>query len=158
MTIKLFTYFLASPLAYLAAIVYNELMKREYSGCSRSITQSYHNKEVHNMPRPKGSKNKKKTLVGAPVEELIAQRTEARATLEAERDEVAAVVAEQRAKLKELNTEIKKIDKELGILEEQKAAAEAAAAAQAAKDAVQNKVAELMSQGMSLEEIMNKLG
>ena len=110
------------------------------------------------MPRPKGSKNKKKTLTGAPVEELIAQRTEAKAALEAERDEVAAVLAEQKARLKELNTEIKKIDKELANLAEQKAAAEAAAAAQAARDTVQNKVAELMDQGLSLEDIMNRLG
>lgn len=39
------------------------------------------------MPRPKGSKNKKKLLAGANIEELIAQRNEAKAALEAERDE-----------------------------------------------------------------------
>ena len=109
------------------------------------------------MPRPKGSKNKKKLVPADSIEALLAQRAEAKAALEVERDEVAAELAEQKAKLKELNTEIKKIDKELANLEEQKAAAEAAAAAQAAKDTVQNKVAELMAQGLSLEDIMNKL-
>lgn len=110
------------------------------------------------MPRPKGSKNKKKMVAAESIETLVAQHTEAKAALEAECDEVAAAVAEQKAKLKALNTEIKKIDKELAKLEEQKAAAEAMKAADAAKEAVQNKIAELMSQGMSLDDIMNKLG
>ena len=110
------------------------------------------------MPRPKGSKNRKNLLTGAPIGELIAQRTEAKATLEAERDEVAAVIAEQTAKLKSLKAEIKKLDKELAVLEEQKAAAEAAATAEAAKEAIQSKVAELMAEGKSLEDIMNMLG
>ena len=110
------------------------------------------------MARPKGSKNKKNRIPAESIDAIIAQRNEAKAALEAERDEVAAVVNEQKAQLKALNTEIKKIDKELAKLEEQKAAAEAMKAADAAKEAVQNKVAELMSQGMSLDDIMNKLG
>ena len=67
------------------------------------------------MPRPKGSKNKKKLLAadGVNIVELIAQRNEAKAALEAERDEVAAVVAEQTAKLKALKADIKKLDKEM---------------------------------------------
>ena len=110
------------------------------------------------MPRPKGSKNKKKLPAGANIEELIAQRSEAKAALEAERDEQAAVVAEETAKLKSIKAEIKKLDKELVVLEEQKAVAEAAAAAEAAKEAVQSKIAELMAEGKSLEDIMNMLG
>jgi peptidoglycan hydrolase CwlO-like protein len=110
------------------------------------------------MPRPKGSKNKKKLLAGANIEELIAQRNEAKAALEAERDEQAAVVAEETAKLKSIKAEIKRLDKELVVLDEQKVAAEAAAAAEAAKEAVQSKIAELMAEGKSLEDIMNMLG
>ena len=112
------------------------------------------------MPRPKGSKNKKKLLAadGVNIDELITQRNEAKGALEAERDEVAAVVAEQTAKLKALKADIKKLDKELVLLEEQKAAAEAAEAAKAAKEALQGKIDELLAQGKSLEDIMNMLG
>ena len=120
----------------------------------------HHDKEEKTMPRPKGSKNKKKRIVveGMSVEELIAQRTEAKNALEAERDEVAAVVAEQNAKLKAIKSDIRKLDKELAQLEEQKAAAEAAAATDAAKAAVQGKIDELLAQGKTLDDIMNMLG
>ena len=110
------------------------------------------------MPRPKGSKNKKKMLAGANIEELITQRLEAKANLEAERDELAAVVAEHTANLKAIKAELKKIDKDLAALEAQKAAEEAQKAAAAAKEAVQSKIEELMAQGKSLEDIMNMLG
>ena len=57
-----------------------------------------------------------------------------------------------------IKAEINKLDKELVVLEEQKAAAEAAATAEAVKEAVQSTVAELMAEGKSLEDIMNMLG
>ena len=57
-----------------------------------------------------------------------------------------------------IKAEIKKLDKELIVLEEQKVAAEAAAAAEAAKEAVQSKIEALMAEGKSLEDIMNMLG
>lgn len=111
------------------------------------------------MARPKGSKNKKKFINGdLPLEELIAQRAEAKAALEAERDELAAAVAEQNAKLKEFKSQIKKLDKELSALEEQKTVAAAAAAATAAKEAVQSRVEALLAEGKSLDDIMNLLG
>ena len=131
--------------------------------CSRRPEMNnnhYHNKEEKTMPRPKGSKNKKKRIAveGMSVEELIAQRTEAKAALEAERDEVAAVAAEQKARLKALKSDIRKLDKELAQLEAQKAAAEAATAAEAAKAALQVKIDELLAQGKTLDDIMNMLG
>jgi Tfp pilus assembly protein FimV len=92
------------------------------------------------------------------IDELIVRRNEAKAALEAERDEVAAVVAEQTAKLKTIKADIKKLDKELAMLGEQKAAADAEAAAQAVKAALQGKIDELLAQGKSLEEIMDMLG
>ena len=58
---------------------------------------------------PKESKNKKKLAAsdGISLEEMIAQRSEAVAALEAERDEVAAAVAEQNARLKEIKSQLK---------------------------------------------------
>ena len=92
------------------------------------------------------------------LDALITQKQEEKAALEAQRDEVAAVVAEHTANLKAIKAELKKADKELADLEAQKAAVEAAAAAAAAKEAVQSKIDELMAQGKSLEDIMNLLG
>lgn len=110
------------------------------------------------MARPKGSKNKKKIAAGASVDELIAQRLEAKAALEAERDELTAVVAENTKNLRAVKYQIKKLDKEVAAYEAQKAAAEAAEAAAAAKEAVQAKIEELLASGKSLDEIMNLLG
>lgn len=109
------------------------------------------------MPRPKGSKNKKKLVPADNLDALIAQKQEEKAALEAQRDEIAAVVAEHTANLKSIKAELKKADKELASLEAQKAAAEAAAAA-AAKEAVQAKIDALMAEGKSLDDIMNMLG
>ena len=127
--------------------------------CSRRPEVDNQLKEDETMPRPKGRKNKKKRIAveGMSIEELIAQRTEAKAALEAEQDEVAAVVAEQKATLKALKAEIKKLDKELAQLEAQKSAAESAAAAEAAKAALQGKIDDLLAQGKSLDDIMNML-
>lgn len=110
------------------------------------------------MARPKGSKNKKKVSTGANLDDLIAQRLEEKAVLEAERDEIAAVVAENAAKLRAVKYQIKKLDKQVAAYEAEKAAIAAAAEAAAAKEAVQAKVDELMASGKSLDEIMGMLG
>lgn len=126
--------------------------------CTRTPGEKNIQQEETAMPRPKGSKNRKKLVPAENLDALIAQKQEENAALEAQRDEVAAVVAEHTANLKAIKAELKKADRELAGLEAQKAAVEAAAAAAAAKEAVQAKIDELMAQGKSLEDIMNLLG
>ena len=110
------------------------------------------------MPRPKGSKNKKNRETAPSVEEVIAQRTEAKAALEAQRDEILAEIAEKKAELKAVRAEIKKIDTALAKIEADKAAAEAQAAKEAAHAAVEEKINALLAEGKSMEDILNKLG
>lgn len=99
------------------------------------------------MPRPKGSKNKKKRETALSVEEVIAQRTEAKAALEAQRDEIIAEIAEKKAELKAVRAEIKKIDTAL-----------AKAATEAAHVAVEDKINALLAEGKSMEDILSLLG
>lgn len=116
--------------------------------------------EGHRFHTTKGEQEQKKLAVSdvLSLEEMIAQRSEAVAALEAERDAGAAAVAEQKTRLKEIKSQIKKLEKELDALTEQKAAEEAAAAAAAAKEAVRNRIDALLAEGKSLEDIMNMLG
>jgi ribosomal protein L34E len=115
-------------------------------------------KEENTMPRPKGSKNKKNRTPAENLDALIAQKQEEKAALEAQRDEIAAVVEAQKNELKAVKAELKKVDKALTGLEAEKAANEAAVAAAAAKEAVQSRIDALLSEGKTLDEIMEMLG
>jgi phage shock protein A len=115
-------------------------------------------KEENTMPRPKGSKNKKNRIPVENLDALIAQKQEEKAALEAQRDEIAAVVEAQKNELKAVKADLKKIDKALAGLEAEKAANEAAVAAAAAKEALQSRIDALLSEGKTLDEIMEKLG
>lgn len=103
------------------------------------------------MPRPKGSKNKKKIAPATNLEELIAQKS-------AQRDELGARFTELATELKSIKSEYKKVEKELSALQEQKAAADAAREAEERRKAVQDKIDQLVSEGKSLEDIMSMLG
>ncbi len=109
------------------------------------------------MPRPKGSKNKAKASKNISLDALIAEASEAVTSLEKEVNAIEAEIAEQTAKLKALKVDLKKATKKLQGYEEQKALEEAAAAAAAAKEALSEKIDELLNDGMSLEDILEKL-
>ena len=109
------------------------------------------------MGRPKGSKNKKKCVTGASIDELIAQRLEAKAALEEEFNAIKASMEEQATRARAIKADVKKLVKELEQLYVQKEAEEAAAKEAAAREVVQNKVSQLMAEGKSLEEIMSML-
>ena len=109
------------------------------------------------MPRPKGSKNKAKASKNISLDALIAEASEAVTSLEEEVNAIEAGIAEQTAKLKALKVDLKKATKKLQGYEEQKALEEAAAAAAAAKEALSEKIDELLNDGMSLEDILEKL-
>ena len=109
------------------------------------------------MPRPKGSKNKAKISKEDSLETLIAEESESIASLEEELSAVEAEIAELTAKQKSLKADLKKASKKLHAYEEKKAQEEAVAAAAAAKEALSDKIDELLQNGMSLEDILNKL-
>lgn len=110
------------------------------------------------MGRPKGSKNKKKRVTGASIDELIAQRLEAKAALEEEFNAIKASMEEQATRARAIKADIKKLVKELDQLNAQKEAEEVAAKEAVAREAVQNKITQLMAEGKSLDDIMRMLG
>lgn len=114
-------------------------------------------REEKQMPRPKGSKNRKKAPVDQPLDALIAEVKEAIAGLEEEKGAVEAVIAENNTKLKAIKADLKKAAKKLEDYEAEQASKAAAEAAAAAKGALQSKIDELVSSGVSVEEILEKL-
>ena len=106
------------------------------------------------MPRPKGSKNKPKT-VKATVD-FAAQITEKQAAKEAATVEIASITANidvLKADLKTKKAALKSIDKEIARIEAKKIkAAESAKKVEA--EAVLKK---LLASGMTADEILEKL-
>lgn len=115
------------------------------------------------MPRTKGSKNKVKAA-GVDYENLIA-------AAQKEKEEAEAEVAKTNASIEELKTDlqsmketlkmqkadVKAAEKKLTKLEEKKAKADIAAEAEAKKIQAQEKINQLLTNGMSADEILEKL-
>lgn len=115
------------------------------------------------MPRTKGSKNKVK-VAGSDYAALIAQAQK-------EKEEAEAEVAKTNASIDELKTDlrsmketlkmqkadVKAAEKKLTKLEEEKAKADAAAEAEAKKMQAQEMINQLLADGMSADEILEKL-
>lgn len=114
--------------------------------------------EVSHMPRPKGSKNKPKT-VKATVD-FAAQIAEKQATKEAAAAEIASITANidaLKADLKTKKASLKKLDKELVKLESKKKDAETKAAESAKKAEAEDVLKKLLASGMTADEILAKL-
>ena len=114
--------------------------------------------EVSHMPRPKGSKNKPKT-VKATVD-FAAQISEKQSAKEAVTAEIASITANidsLKADLKERKSSLKAIDKEIVKLEAKKAKADAKAAEEAKKTEAESVLKKLLDEGMSADEIIAKL-
>ena len=110
------------------------------------------------MPRPKGSKNKPKT-VKATVD-FAAQIAEKQSAKEAAAAEIASITANidtLKADLKEKKTALKVTQKELTKLEAMKAAADQKAAEVAKKNEAEAVLKKLLASGMSADEILEKL-
>ncbi len=110
------------------------------------------------MPRPKGSKNKKKAAtVNVDYATQISEKQAAKADLiqqiESKTEELAALKTE----LKTLNAQVKLLDKEIAKLETAQAAHAAAEAEAAQKAELEEVLKKLMADGMSTQEIMDKL-
>lgn len=109
------------------------------------------------MPRTKGSKNKKSLTVDYAA--LIAEKQAEKDAAANEITAVAANIEELKAELKSKKTAAKKLNKELAKLVAKKAAVEVeAAAAEAAKRGeAEAMLKKLLAEGMSADEIIDKL-
>ena len=114
--------------------------------------------EVSPMPRPKGSKNKPKT-VKATVD-FAAQITEKQAAKEAATVEIASITANidvLKADLKTKKAALKSIDKEIARIEAKKVKAETKAAESAKKAEAEDVLKKLLASGVSADDILAKL-
>lgn len=110
------------------------------------------------MPRPKGSKNKPKT-VKATVD-FAAQIAEKQSAKEAATAEIASITANidsLKADLKEKKAALKTAQKELTSLERKKSIADAKATEEAKKAEAEEVLKKLLASGMSADEILAKL-
>ena len=108
------------------------------------------------MPRTKGSKNKPKTVT-ADFATQIAEKQSAREALSAEIASVIANIDSLKADLKEKKASLKAIDKEIVKLEAKKEKADAKAAEEAKKEEAESVLKKLLAEGMSADEIFEKL-
>lgn len=109
------------------------------------------------MARPKGSKNKSKVLDGIDYAAQIAEKNAAAESLAQEiaaiGDNIGALNAQRKAKHVELN----KLNKEIAKLEKKKADADAKVAEAAKKAEAEDVLKKLLAEGMSTDEILEKL-
>ena len=108
------------------------------------------------MPRPKGSKNKKK-LVSVDYDTQLAQKVEERAAMEAEAQSVHAEMDKLKARAKEIKKSETKIAREIAKLTELKAAADAEKEKAEKSKQLDAKIAALMGDGKSIDEILSAL-
>ena len=107
------------------------------------------------MPRPKGSKNKK--IAAAGVDEQISELNAQKLDLETAQAAIIASIAESNAQLKSNKKDLKTIEKKIRKLEAKKAEADAAAAVALAQEEIQKRIAALVAEGTSLDDILDKL-
>jgi chromosome segregation ATPase len=115
------------------------------------------------MPRTKGSKNKVKAA-GVDYENLIAAAQKEKEEAEAEVAKTNASIEELKTDLQSMKetlkmqkTDVKAAEKKLTKLEEKKAKADIAAEAEAKKVQAQEMINQLLANGMSADEILEKL-
>lgn len=109
------------------------------------------------MARPKGSKNKKRVPAVGDYTAQIEEQKAAKADLENEQATILGVIKSNQDRLKDVKKEIRSVEKEIAKLEAKKAQADAAAAAALMQEEVQKRVAELIAEGKTLEDILEKL-
>ena len=107
------------------------------------------------MPRTKGSKNKPK--VTNDFASRIAEKHESVTSLTAEITSITANIDTLKADLKEKKAALKFAQKELTKLETKKAAADQKAAEAAKKNEAEKLVKKLLAEGVSADDIIEKL-
>ena len=105
------------------------------------------------MARPKGSKNKTRTVKAAvDYAAVVAEKAAEKEKIESEVAALTANIDDLKAQLKTKKTELKAATKNLA-----KAAAEAKAAEEAKKGEAEDVLKKLLASGMTAEEILAKL-
>ena len=110
------------------------------------------------MPRPKGSKNKPKTV--KTTVDFAAQLAKKQSAKEAVTAEIASITANidaLKADLKTKKVELKTIDKEIARIEAKKVKAETKATEAAKKAEAEDVLKKLLASGMTADEILAKL-
>ena len=108
------------------------------------------------MPRTKGSTNKPKTVT-ADFATQIVEKQSAKEALTAEIASITANIDTLKADLKAKKAALRKAEKEVATLEEKKAKADAKAAEEAKKAEAESVLKKLLAEGMSADEILEKL-
>ena len=108
------------------------------------------------MPRTKGSKNKSKTVTADFVTQ-IAEKQSVKEALSAEIASITANIDALKADLKVKKAALKKAEKEVEMLETKKAKADAKAAEEVKKAEAESVLKKLLAEGMSADEILEKL-
>ena len=114
--------------------------------------------EVPLMPRPKGSKNKPKTIKATV--DFAAQLAEKQSAKEAAAAEIASITANidaLKADLKTKKASLKKLDKELVKLESKRKDAETKAAEATKKVEAEAVLKKLLASGVTADDILAKL-
>ena len=109
------------------------------------------------MPRPKGSKNKKSKKAVVDFTAQIEERKAAKADLENEQATILSVNKSNQERMKDVKRDIRSVEKEIAKLEAKKAEADAAAAAALMQEEIQKRIAALVAEGKTREEILEML-
>lgn len=109
------------------------------------------------MARPKGSKNKAKVLDGVDYAAQIAEKNTAAESLAQEIAAIGDNIGALNAKRKAKHVELNKLNKEITKLEKKKADADAKVAEAAKKAEAEDVLKKLLAEGMSTDEILEKL-
>lgn len=110
------------------------------------------------MARPKGSKNKTRTVkVTVDYAAVVAEKAAEKDKLESEVAALIANIDDLKAQLKTQKANLKAATKDLAKAEAKKAAVEAKAAEEAKKGEAEDVLKKLLASGMTAEEILAKL-
>ena len=110
------------------------------------------------MARPKGSKNKTRTVkVTVDYAAVVAEKAAEKEKLESVVAALIANIDDLKAQLKAKKANLKAATKDLAKAEAKKAAVEAKAAEEAKKGEAEDVLKKLLASGMTAEEILAKL-
>ena len=116
------------------------------------------------MPRPKGSKNKPKTGAKAVVKKtnknydaILTEKTAEKEQLAADITALTANLSSVKAELKAKKAALKKVENQIAKVAEKKAAADEKAVAEARQAEVASVIDQLLANGMTADQIMEKL-
>lgn len=110
------------------------------------------------MPRPKGSKNKmKESVVMVDYTVELEKRTAEKNTVESDITALEADINGLKVQLKEKKMELKMLDKKIKELERKKARQDAEALQKAQKEEINRTIQQLLDDGMSIGEVLDRL-